>query len=263
MTTVTSLAREGGGLVLQLSDAGDVRARAVILATGARYRRLDVPALEALSGAGVFYGGTTTEAPGLTGSEVYVLGGANSAGQGALHLADYAARVTLVVRGPSLEAAMSHYLVRQIGATPNIAVRVGTEIVGGGGDRGWLDHLVLRSRATAAEETVAATGLFVMIGAEPHTRWLPDEISRDAAGFVVTGGDIPADAAWPLGRRPFRLETSMPGVLAAGDVRHGSVKRVASAVGEGSIAIQTLHRLLEGDETPARPVAATKAAAGA
>ena len=263
MTTVTSLAREGGGLVLQLSDAGDVRARAVILATGARYRRLDVPALEALSGAGVFYGGTTTEAPGLTGSEVYVLGGANSAGQGALHLADYAARVTLVVRGASLEAAMSHYLVRQIGATPNIAVRVGTEIVGGGGDRGWLDHLVLRSRATAAEETVAATGLFVMIGAEPHTRWLPDEISRDAAGFVVTGGDIPADAAWPLGRRPFRLETSMPGVLAAGDVRHGSVKRVASAVGEGSIAIQTLHRLLEGDETPARPVAATKAAAGA
>ena len=179
----------------------------------------------------------------MAGGHVYVLGGANSAGQAALHLAHYARQVTLVVRAASLAAGMSHYLVRQVGATPNVEVRLETEIVGGGGDAGWLDHLVLRSRATGDEERVAADGLFLMIGADPNTGWLPPELGRDAEGFLLTGPDVPRDG-WPLARSPFRFETSMPSVMAVGDARYGSVKRVASAVGEGSVAIQLVHRLL-------------------
>ena len=219
----------------------------MLLATGASYRRLGVPALEALNGAGVFYGGVTSEATTVAGEDVYVVGGANSAGQAALHLARYARRVTLVVRAESLDAGMSHYLVRQVEATPNVEVRLGTEIVGGGGD-GWLEQLVLRDRATGDEETVAADDLFIMIGARPHTDWLPPEVARDEQGFVLTGTDLGDEHAWPLDRDPFLLETSMPRVFAAGDVRHGSVKRVASAVGEGSVAIQLLHRLFAADE---------------
>jgi thioredoxin reductase (NADPH) len=246
MQRVTGLRREPDGLFVSLSESGRVRARAVLLATGASYRRLGVPALEALNGAGVFYGGPASEAPAMAGQDVYVLGGANSAGQAALELARYAGRVTLVVRAQSLGAGMSHYLVRQVEATPKLQVRVRTEIVGGGGD-GWLEHLVLRDRAAGNEETVDAEGLFLMIGARPHTEWLPAEVDRDARGFVLTGTDLRDDHAWPLERGPFLLETSMPGVFAAGDVRHGSVKRVASAVGEGSVAIQLLHRLFVAD----------------
>jgi thioredoxin reductase (NADPH) len=246
MQRATSLRREHDGLFVGLSDSGRVRARAVLLATGASYRRLGVPALEALNGAGVFYGGPASEAPAMAGQDVYVLGGANSAGQAALDLARYARRVTLVVRAQSLGAGMSHYLVRQVEATPKLQVRLGTEIVGGGGD-GWLEHLVLRDRAEGSEEAVDADGLFLMIGARPHTEWLPPEVDRDARGFVVTGTDLRDDHAWPLDRSPFLLETSMPGVFAAGDARHGSVKRVASAVGEGSVAIQLLHRLFVAD----------------
>jgi thioredoxin reductase (NADPH) len=244
MQKVTDLAREHDGLFVTLSDSDRVRTRAVLLATGASYRRLGVPALEALNGSGVFYGGAASEAPAMAGQDVYVLGGANSAGQVALHLARYARRVTLVVRAQSLAAGMSHYLVRQVEATPNLEVRLGTEIVGGGGD-GWLEHLVLRDRADGGEETVDAGGLFLMIGARPRTDWLPAEVERDAEGFVLTGTDLRDDHAWPLDRSRFPLETSMPGVFAAGDARHGSVKRVASAVGEGSVAIQLLHRLFE------------------
>ena len=246
MQKVTELGREHDQPYVSLSDYGRVRARAVVLATGASYRRLGVPALEALNGAGVFYGGPTSEAPGLAGQDVYVLGGANAAGQAALYLARYARRVTLVVRAQSLEAGMSHYLVRHVEATPNLEVRLRAEIVGGGGD-GWLEHLVLRDRAEGTEETVNADGLFLMIGARPHTEWLPAEVDRDARGFILTGTDLPGNA-WPLDRSPFLLETGMPGVLAAGDVRHGSVKRVASAVGEGSAAIQLLHRLFAADQ---------------
>jgi thioredoxin reductase (NADPH) len=208
---------------------------------GVTYRRLGVPALEALNGAGVFYGGPTSEAPAMAGGDVYVLGGANSAGQAALYLARYAKRVTLVVRAGTLDAGMSYYLVREVEATPNLEVRLETEVVGGGGD-GWLEHLVLRDHGQGSEETVDADGLFLMIGANPHTDWLPPEIDRDEQGFLLTGKDV-RDDAWPLARRPSLLETSMPGVLAAGDVRFGSVKRVASAVGEGSVAIQLLHHL--------------------
>jgi len=246
MQRATELRREHDRLFVTLSDSGRVRTRAVLLATGASYRRLGVPALEALNGAGVFYGGSVSEAPGIAGQDVYVLGGANSAAQAALYLARYARRVTLVVRAQSLGAGMSHYLVRQVEATPKLHVRLGTEIVGGGGD-GWLEHLVLRDRAEGSEETVDADGLFLMIGARPHTGWLPPEIDRDARGFVLTGTDLRDDHAWPLDRSPFLLETSMPGVFAAGDARHGSVKRVASAVGEGSEAIQLLHRLFVAD----------------
>jgi thioredoxin reductase (NADPH) len=153
--------------------------------------------------------------------------------------------VTLVVRAQSLAAGMSHYLVRQIESTPNVDVRLATEVVGGGGD-GWLDHLVLRS-AEGEEGVVDAQGLFLMIGARPRTDWLPPEIARDSRGFVLTGADLGDDAGWPLERAPFLLETSMPGVLAAGDIRHGAVKRVASAVGEGSIAIQQVHQLVAAD----------------
>ena len=246
MQRVTHLRREHDGLSVTLSDFGRMRARAVLLATGASYRRLGVQALEALNGAGVFYGGAASAAPAMAGRDVYVLGGANSAGQAALHLARYARRVTLVVRAESLGAGMSDYLVRQVKAEPKLQVRLGSEIVGGGGD-GWLERLVLRDRADGSEETVEADVLFLMIGARPHTEWLPHEVDRDGEGFVLTGAELRGDRDWPLERGPFLLETSMPGVLAAGDVRHGSVKRVASAVGEGSVAIQLLHSLFAAD----------------
>jgi thioredoxin reductase (NADPH) len=242
MQCAVGLDRDGDRIRVALSRHGAVTARAVILATGATYRRLGVPELEELNGAGVFYGGPASEAHGLTGLEVYVVGGANSAGQAALHLARYASRVTLVVRSQSLAAGMSHYLVRQVESTANVDVRLGAEVVGGGGD-GWLDHLVLRT-AGGEDETVPAKGLFLMIGARPRTDWLPAEIARDSRGFVLTGPDLGDDGGWPLERRPFLLETSMPGVFAAGDVRHGAVQRVASAVGAGSIAIQLVHGLL-------------------
>ncbi|HWC10006.1 MAG TPA: FAD-dependent oxidoreductase [Acidimicrobiales bacterium] len=251
MRRVTDLGREGDGFLVALSESGRVSGRAVVLAMGATYRRIGIPALEALKGAGVFYGGPASEAPAMAGRDVYVLGGANSAGQAALHLARYARRVTLVVRAPSLRAGMSEYLVQQVEEAPNVEVRLETEIVGGGGG-GSLDHLVLRHRVGQAEEVVGADGLFLTIGARPHTEWLPPDVRRDAQGFVLTGTDVSADGAWPLDRRPFPLETSLPGVLAVGDVRHGSVKRVASAVGEGSVAIQILHRLLHGSGAPGR-----------
>ncbi len=242
MQTVSELRRDGERLVIRISGGVEVSTMAVILATGASYRRLAVPSLEELNGAGVFYGSTATGAPGVSGGEVYVLGGANSAGQAALHLARYARKVTLVVRGSSLGERMSHYLARQIEASPNVEVRLETEIVGGGGS-GWLEQLVLRNQATGDEESVAADGLFVMIGADPRTQWLPPEISRDERGFILTGADVPREA-WSLERPARPLETSMPNVLAIGDARHGSVKRVSAAVGEGSVAIQVLHQLL-------------------
>lgn len=243
MQRVTRLTREGDGIVVALNTGGVVVGRAVVLAMGASYRRLGVESLEALRGAGVFYGAAASEAPLVAGEEVYVVGGANSAGQAVLHLAHYARRVTLAVRAATLEAGMSHYLVRQIEATPNVEVRTGTEVVDGGGD-GWLEHLGLRDHAGCETETVSAQGLFLMIGARPHTEWLPQTVERDPGGFVMTGPDLSADALRELGRPPLALETSLPGVLAVGDIRHGSVKRVASAVGEGSIAIQLVHRLL-------------------
>ena len=246
MHRATALARSEDRLSVSIEDGRRVSARAVILATGATYRRLDVPSLEILRGAGVFYGGPVSEAPALKGKDAYIAGGGNSAGQAALHLARYARRVTLVVRGSSLGAGMSHYLVQAVEATPNVQVRAGTTVVGGGGD-GRLQQLVLRN-SSGEEDTVAADALFVLIGARPHSDWLPPEIARDAHGFLLTGADMD-DRDWPLERKPLSLETSMPGVLAAGDVRHASVKRVASAVGAGAIAVQLVHSLFA-DEPP-------------
>jgi len=242
MQAVAGLARDGDHLVVTLSEDGPVRCSAVILATGARYRRLDVPSLEALIGAGVYYGGPTSEASAFSGRDVFIVGGANSAGQAALHLARYARTVTLVVRADSLRAGMSEYLVRLIEATDNIETRLGCQVVGGGGE-GRLERLVLRDVGSQKEATVDAHALFLLIGAQPNTDWLPPEIERDAQGFILTGADVSQRRALPGNRSPFLLETSMPGVFAAGDVRHGGVKRVASAVGEGSIAIQFLHQL--------------------
>jgi thioredoxin reductase (NADPH) len=251
MHDATAIRREGDRLHVALSDGGEVSARAVILATGATYRRLGVPGIEALVGEGVFYGGPASEAPTTVDEDVYVVGGANSAGQAALHLAEYARRVTLVVRAESLDEGMSHYLVRQVEGAPNIDLRLGTEVVGGGGGGdGWLERLVLRSRADGVTETVEADELFLMIGAHPNTDWLPSELARGDGGFISTGADLESDGSWPLERSPFSLETSMPGVFAAGDVRHGSMNRVASAVGEGSIAIKLVHELFVADSDP-------------
>jgi thioredoxin reductase (NADPH) len=245
MHRVTALVRSDESYDVSLSDGRHIAAGAVILATGASYRRLGIDSLEELNGAGVFYGGPTSEAPGLTGKDVYVVGGGNSAGQAALHLARYAGRVTVVVRAPSLEVGMSHYLVRAVEAAPNVEVRTGTSVVGGGGEA-HLQQLVLRGTG-GDDVTVAADALFVLIGARPQTEWLPADIQRDEYGFLLTGDDLTADS-WQLERRPLSLETSMPGVLAAGDVRNGSVKRVAAAVGEGSIAVQLVQRLLADDQ---------------
>jgi thioredoxin reductase (NADPH) len=246
MREAVGLRRSGRGLVVTLSDGTEVSGRAVILAMGISYRRLDVPDLEKLVGAGVFYGAAVSEARAMKGQEVYVVGGANSAGQAAMHLSRYASRVTLLVRGRSLSTSMSEYLIRELEAAQNIELRFNTRVTGGGGRRR-LERLVLEDSA-GLTSTVSAAALFVLIGAEPHTGWLPDEIRRNKRGYVFTGQDLLQETqpneAWPLGRLPLPMETSMPGVFAAGDVRCRSVKRVASAVGAGAIAIQSVHEHL-------------------
>ena len=247
MIEATGLRCDGDGLILDLSDGTQVKTTAVVIATGASYRRLGVSSLETLVGAGVFYGAAVTEARAMEGQEVYVVGGANSAGQAAMHLSRYASRVTILVRGGSLSVSMSDYLIKEIEATPNIGVRLNTRILGGSGE-GRLEHLVLEDSALGSTETVPAAALFVLIGAEPRTGWLPEEVLRDDRGFILTGQDLRRyslpPSAWYKEQSPMPLETSVPGVFAVGDVRHGSVKRVASAVGEGSMAVQMVHRHL-------------------
>jgi thioredoxin reductase (NADPH) len=237
----TSLADEGGRYVLGLEDGSEAWGRTVVIASGASYRRLGVPGLEALLGAGVFYGAATVQAQAMAGQHAVVVGGGNSAGQAALHLAKYAMQVSVVVRSRSLAASMSDYLIREIDAAANVDVRYGVEVVGGGGD-GRLEYLRLRDRFSGEVDSLPAAGLFVLIGAEPFTGWLPDRLGRDRWGYLLTGPD--AGENWPLERSPFPLETTMPGVFAVGDVRHGSVKRVASAVGEGSMCIHQVHQYL-------------------
>src|SRR5215210_5444463 len=243
----TALRHRGERLVVTLSDGTEVAGRMVIVTTGVSYRRLGVPSLEALQGAGVLYGAAVTEAQGMKGQEVYVVGGGNSAGQAARHLSKHARHVTLLARGESLASGMSQYLIKELEAAENIQVRLNTQVIDGGG-QGRLEHLVLEDCATKRTETVPAAALFVLIGARPHTRWLPEEVERDERGYVITGNDLLREGSppegWPLERPPMLLETSVPGVFAAGDVRCGSVKRVASAVGEGSIAIQMVHKYL-------------------
>ncbi len=248
--SVTALRPEGGRYALELSDGSQATATAVVLATGIAYRRLGIPELEALAGTGVFYGASVSEARAYTEQEVYVVGGGNSAGQAAVHLARYAARVTILVRRASLAETMSRYLIGEIDAAENIEVRPHTEVVGGAGT-GALKSVELRDCRTGDLETAPAAALFLMIGAQPHTEWLPETICRDERGYLLTGSDLP-EGDWPLERAQLMLETSLPGVFAVGDARHGSTKRVASAVGEGSVVIEQVHQLLAPAESPGR-----------
>lgn len=233
--------------VIELKDGSEISCHALLIATGVSYRRLDVPGMDRLYGAGVYYGAAMTEAMACKDEEVYVIGGANSAGQAAMHFSKYASQVTMLVRGDSLTKSMSQYLIDQIENTPNIRVRTHCSVVEVHGETS-LEKLVIADSSTGTQETVPATSLFIFIGAMPQTDWLGDAVERDRQGFILTGLDLIQDRdrpkGWTLDRQPYLLESNVPGIFVAGDVRYGSVKRVASGVGEGSIAVQFIHRYL-------------------
>ncbi|WP_369154605.1 FAD-dependent oxidoreductase [Streptomyces sp. R02] len=245
---VTGLEVGGAGRVVRFSDGSQVAAHSVILATGVSYRRLAAPGCDELGGCGVYYGSSLTEAPACQDQDVYIVGGANSAGQAAMYLSRFAKSVTLLVRGPDLSASMSYYLIEQIGRVPNISVRCGTVVEEAHGD-GHLERLTLRETDTGRTDEVDAQWLFVFIGAAPLTDWLDGTVLRDERGFILAGPDLTADgrppAGWELDRPPYHLETNVPGVFVAGDARAESAKRVASAVGEGAMAVMLVHRYLE------------------
>ncbi|MEW2251185.1 FAD-dependent oxidoreductase [Streptomyces sp. NPDC006975] len=245
---VTGLEASGAARIVRFADGSAVAAHSVILATGVQYRQLPAPGAEALTGCGVFYGSALTEAPACHGQDVYIVGGANSAGQAAMYLARGAKSVTLLVRGPSLSASMSHYLIQQIEEAPNIGVRPRTVVEAAHGE-GRLERLTLRDVDTGESEEVDAGWLFVFIGAAPLTDWLDGTVLRDERGFILAGPDLTPDgtppAGWELDRPPYHLETNVPGVFVAGDARAESAKRVASAVGEGAMAVMLVHRYLE------------------
>jgi thioredoxin reductase (NADPH) len=242
---VTGIEVNGPAKTIRLSDGGAIDAKAVILATGVSYRQLPAPGCLEMTGAGVYYGAALTEAEACKDQDVFVVGGANSAGQAAVYLSRFARSVTMLVRAPSLEASMSYYLIQQLGAIPEISVRVCTEVAEVHGD-GHLEQLTLRDLAKGSTEIVAASQLFIFIGAAPRTGWLDGVVARDPRGFVLAGPDVDQEEhRWPLDRPPYHLETSVPGVFVAGDVRAESAKRVASAVGEGAMAVMFVHRYLE------------------
>ncbi|MCV2487801.1 FAD-dependent oxidoreductase [Geodermatophilus sp. YIM 151500] len=233
--------------VLRFADGGSIAAHAVVLATGVSYRQLDVPGAEGLTGRGVYYGSALTEAAECAGREVYVVGGANSAGQAAVFFARYARAVHLLVRGSSLQSSMSHYLVEQLSGIDTVTVHTCTTVAAARGD-GHLEALTLQDARTGERTTVPASHLFVFIGGAPRTDWLDGQVLRDGRGFIPTGPGLLREgrppAGWPLERDPYFLESSLPGVFVAGDVRADSVKRVASAVGEGAMAVTLVHRYL-------------------
>jgi thioredoxin reductase (NADPH) len=245
---VVRLEANGAARTVRFADGASLDAHTVILATGVSYRQLAAPGIDRLTGLGVFYGSALTEAANCRNEDVYVVGGANSAGQAAVYLARAARSVTILVRGKTLESSMSYYLVQQLGAIPNVRVRYCTEVQEAHGES-HLERLVLRDNAAGTTDTVDAGWLFVFVGAAPRTGWLDGVVTRDEHGFVVAGPDLlnegapPAD--WTLERPPYHLETSLPGVFVAGDVRSESAKRVASAVGEGAMAVMLVHRYLE------------------
>jgi thioredoxin reductase (NADPH) len=230
---------------LTLDGSPTLAARAVILATGVSYRALQADGIDAFAGTGVFYGAARTEAPAMQGRDVILVGGGNSAGQAAVFFADYARTVTILIRGASLEASMSQYLIDELARKPNVHLRTGGEIVRCAGDER-LEQVTIESRADGSREDVDAHAVFIFIGADANTGWLPEEVVCDARGFICTGRDVTdlMPDAWPLERDPYLLETSVPGIFAAGDVRHGSIKRVAAGVGEGSTAIAFVHEHL-------------------
>ena len=245
---VTGLEVNGSARTVRFADGSAISAHTIILATGVSYQKLQGPGLDELTGRGVFYGSALTEAAGCAGKDIFIVGGANSAGQAAVYLSRCANSVTLLVRGPSLELSMSYYLIQQIASIPSISVRTGTEVAAAHGTD-HLESLTLRDRKTGATETVDAQWLFVFIGAVPRTDWLDGVVARDARGFVVAGPDLTVDGqrpgGWELDRLPYHLETSVPGVFVAGDARSDSAKRVAAAVGEGAMAVMLVHRYLE------------------
>jgi thioredoxin reductase (NADPH) len=243
----TGLRIDGQYRFVQLADGREVSSHVVLLAPGVQYRRLGIPGGDKLTGCGVYYGAALVEAASCKDEDIYVVGGANSAGQAALHFSKFARTVTMLVRGPGLAATMSKYLIDEIDRTSNIVLATGTQVVKAEGE-GHLESLCLKG--PDGEYGVPATSLFVFIGAQPVVEWLPPSVLRDEKGFVLAGPDLRRDGkmpeSWKEPREPFLLETSVPGVFVAGDVRHGSIKRVASAVGEGSIAVQFAHQYLAG-----------------
>jgi thioredoxin reductase (NADPH) len=251
---VETLAAEAVGLrcqdsyrFVQLADGSELGSHVVLISTGVTWRKLDAPGMGGLSGAGVYYGAAMTEAISCRDEDVFVVGGANSAGQAAMHLSKFARHVTMLVRGPGLAATMSQYLIHQIEATQNITVRPHANVVEAIGETN-LEAIIVENSKTKERETLAAKSLFIFIGAQPHTEWLNGKLERDENGFILSGRDLVRNErrpkGWTLEREPFLLETSSPGIFVAGDVRHGSVKRVASSVGEGSIAVQFVHQYL-------------------
>ncbi|MEO0966963.1 MAG: FAD-dependent oxidoreductase [Cyanobacteria bacterium J06639_18] len=233
--------------IIKLADGSEISSHAVILALGVAWRRLNVPGIERLTGAGVYYGAAQTEALSCEGEDIYVVGGANSAGQAAMYFSKYARKVIMLIRGDSLTKSMSQYLIDQIESTPNIEVRVKSSVVEVKGENS-LEAITILNSLTQEQQTVNANSLFIFIGAQPSTEWLQDVVKRDERGFILTGSDIMPNGrcpkGWKLERDPYLLETNVPGVFAVGDVRHGSIKRVASGVGEGSICVQFIHRYL-------------------
>ena len=245
---VVGVGERGASKIVRLDDGSELAAHAIVLATGVAYNRLAAPGVEALNGRGVFYGAASHEAVNCKDQGVYVVGGANSAGQAAAHFSRYARTVTLLVRGDSLRRSMSHYLIEQIEQLPNVVVRTCTEVAGASG-QDHLEQLELRDSRNGDVETIDSNWLFVFIGAAPRTEWLGDRFARDQRGFLLTGPDLLRDGkrpkTWPLDRDPYYLESSLPGVFVAGDVRADSLKRVASAVGEGAMAVTLVHSYLE------------------
>jgi len=244
---VVGLSADGPARTVKLQDGSEVGCRALLIATGVAYRKLEVPGVQELTGAGVYYGAAMTEGESVRGKDVYIVGGANSAGQAAMYFSRYAGTVTMLVRGESLATSMSQYLIDQIGETDNIRVWPHSEVSEAVGDER-LEELVLSRDGGERSETVPAVALFIFIGAVPRTSWLGEAVTRDDHGFIMSGAEAMANGAAAgyemLDRLPYTLETSLPGVFVAGDVRHGSVKRVASAVGEGSMAVMYVHRHL-------------------
>jgi thioredoxin reductase (NADPH) len=239
--TAQRIHQDDDGYVVVLDDDAHVRTASVVLATGVAYRRIGIPSVDRLVGRGVFYGYGAPEAQALAGESVAIVGGANSAAQAAVHLARFAREVRLIVRGASLSGSVSEYLIEQLANLGNVVVDLDTEVAEAR-DRHQLRTLLLRDKVAGTETEHEAAGLFILIGAVPRTDWLPAAIARDDRGYVLTGSDVPSTGGSGPGREP--LETTALGIFAAGDVRHGSVKRVAAAVGEGAAAIQQLHRSL-------------------